>query len=390
MMMPMTKIGKKVQSFVAISALALVTACAPTMPTTTTGPKVDTSKPVPVALLVPQSSDGTARIAADLENAARLAAAQLDDLKIDFRVYDTAGDATVAASVAQQAVDDGAKIIIGPLYAEAANAVGTAVADDGINVLSFSNNTTIAGGNVFVLGKTFDNTARRIVSFAAEQGKKRAMVIHSDGIDGQMGLNAFQGAAADTNLRIVSAQSFELTQESVVNTVPLIRASAEIEDVDALFLTSSSAGALPLLAQLLPEAGLDPANVQYVGLTRWDIPPQTLELNGLQGGWFAVPDLTRTENFSTQFQEQFGNRPHQLASLAFDGIAAIGALAQAGFDDILTREALTQPSGFQGVDGIFRLKDDGTNERGLAIATVQDKQVLIIDPAPRSFAITGF
>ena len=390
MMMPMTKIGKKVQSFVAISALALMTACAPTMPTTTTGPKVDTSKPVPVALLVPQSSDGTAQIAADLENAARLAAAQLDDLEIDLRVYDTAGDATVAASVAQQAVDDGAKIIIGPLYAEAANAAGTAVADDGVNVLSFSNNTTIAGGNVFVLGKTFDNTAHRIVSFAAEQGKERAMVIHSDRIDGQMGLNAFQGAAADTSLRIVSAQSFELTQESVVNTVPLIRASAEIEDVDTLFLTSSSAGALPLLAQLLPEAGLDSANVQYAGLTRWDIPPQTLELSGLQGGWFAVPDLTRTENFSTQFQEQFGNRPHQLASLAFDGIAAIGALAQAGFDDILTREALTQPSGFQGVDGIFRLKDDGTNERGLAIATVQDKQVLIIDPAPRSFAITGF
>jgi ABC-type branched-subunit amino acid transport system substrate-binding protein len=389
MMMPMTLIGKKVQSFVTMSALALLTACGANIPTTT-GPKVDASKPIPVALLVPQSSEGTAQIASDLENAARLAAAQLDDLEIDLRVYDTAGDATVAASVAQQAVDDGAKIIIGPLYAEAANAVGTAVADEGVNVLSFSNNTTIADGNVFVLGKTFDNTAARIVSFAAEQGKERAMVIHSDRIDGQMGLNAFQAAAANSSLRIVSVQSFELTQESVVNTVPLIRASAEIEDVDTLFLTSSSAGALPLLAQLLPEAGLDPANVQYTGLTRWDIPPQTLELSGLQGGWFAVPDLTRTESFSTQFQEQFGNRPHQLASLAFDGIAAIGALSQAGFNDILTREALTQPSGFQGVDGIFRLKDDGTNERGLAIATVQDKQVLIIDPAPRSFAISGF
>ena len=164
MMMPMIKIGKKVQSFVAISALALMTACAPTMPT---GPKVDTSKPVPVALLVPQSSDATAQIAADLENAARLAAAQLDDLEIDLRVYDTLGDATVAASVARQAVDEGAKIIIGPLYAEAANAAGTAVADDGVNILSFSNNPTIAGGNVFVLGKTFDNPARRLVSFAA-------------------------------------------------------------------------------------------------------------------------------------------------------------------------------------------------------------------------------
>ncbi len=390
MMMPMTKIGKKVQSFVAIAAFAILAACGPSIPTTSTGPNVDTSKPIPVALLVPQSSEGTAQIAADLENAARLAVAQLDDLQIDLRVYDTAGDAQVAAGVARQAVDDGAKIIIGPLYAEAANAVGTAVAEDGINVLSFSNNTTIAGGNVFVLGKTFENTANRIVAFADEQGKERAMVIHSDRIDGQMGLNAFQSAAANSSLRIVSAQSFELSQESVVNTVPLIRASAEIEDVDTLFLTSSSAGALPLLAQLLPEAGLDPTQIQYVGLTRWDIPTQTLELNGLQGGWFAVPDLTRTENFSAQFQEQFDNRPHQLASLAFDGVAAIGALAQEGFSDILTREALTQPSGFQGVDGIFRLKVDGTNERGLAIATVQDKQVLIIDPAPRSFAITGF
>ena len=76
MMMPMTKIGNKVQSFVAICALALLIACAPTMPITTTGPKVDASKPVPVALLVPQSSDGTEQIAADLENAARLAAAR--------------------------------------------------------------------------------------------------------------------------------------------------------------------------------------------------------------------------------------------------------------------------------------------------------------------------
>jgi hypothetical protein len=71
MMMPKTEIGKKVQSLVAVSALALMTACAPNMPTTTTGPKVDISKPVPVALLVPLSSEGTAQIATDLENAAR-------------------------------------------------------------------------------------------------------------------------------------------------------------------------------------------------------------------------------------------------------------------------------------------------------------------------------
>ena len=110
------------------------------------GPTVNTSGPVTVALLVPKSSStqGDGVLSASLENAARLAIADLQGAQIDLRVYDTAGSATTAAAMAQQAANDGAKIILGPLRAEAANAAGLAVASQGINVLSFSNNTQIA------------------------------------------------------------------------------------------------------------------------------------------------------------------------------------------------------------------------------------------------------
>ncbi len=106
-------------------------------------------------------------LAANLENAARLAVSDLAGVQIDLRVYDTMGDPAVAATVAQQAVTDGARIILGPVHGAEAAAVGTAVSASGLNVLSFSNNPAIAGNNVFVLGLTPDNAARRMFDYAA-------------------------------------------------------------------------------------------------------------------------------------------------------------------------------------------------------------------------------
>ena len=142
--------------------------------------------------------------------------------------------------------------------------------------------------------------------------------------------------------------------------------------------------------QLLPENGISPDATQYIGLARWDVPAQTLSLPGVQGGWFALPDQTRTANFASRYQGAYGTAPHPLAGLGFDGIAAIGALVGAGKSDALTATALTQSSGFQGTGGIFRLRADGTNERALAVATVRDNKVVILDPAPNRFGTAGF
>ena len=101
------------------------------------GPTIDTSAPVRVALLVPKSGSGAAPIGKSLENSARLAIADLTSVKIDLRVYDTAGSTEQAAALAQKAVADGAQIILGPLFADAANAAGVAVAEANVNILSF-------------------------------------------------------------------------------------------------------------------------------------------------------------------------------------------------------------------------------------------------------------
>ncbi|MBN2906645.1 MAG: penicillin-binding protein activator [Rhodobacteraceae bacterium] len=373
----------------ALAALALLAACQ--TGGLGRGPSINTRAPVPVALLVPGGSGeaGDAVIARNLENAARLAMADLQGVVIDLRVYNTAGNPEQAAAVAKQAAGEGAKIILGPFYAQAANAAGLAVASRGINVLSFSNNAQIAGGNVFVLGATFENTADRLASYAIAQGRRDVMIVHDPDLAGQVGRSAIESAVARSGGSVVATATYELSQNGVVQAISEIAGKARNSGAQSIFFTANTAGALPLLAQLLPENRVDPEQIKFIGLTRWDIPPQTLALPGLQGGWFALPDPGLTARFEARYSAAYGEPAHPAAGLAYDGIAAIGALAGQGQSDALTVGALTQGSGFAGVNGVFRLRPDGTNQRALAVAEIRNNQVFVIDPAPRSFGGAG-
>ncbi len=345
---------------------------------------------IQVALLVPYGSStaGDDGLARSLENAARLASRDLGGQAVQIKVYPTAGQASQAASAARRAVEEGADIILGPLRSGAANAVAVNVRGDGVNVLSFSNNAAIAGGNLFVLGNTFDNISERLMRYAAATGRNRIVVVHPRTPVGEIAKSAISRAAARSNVAVVGDGGFEFTNEGIVAAAPAIAQSVRETGATGIMLTSDSSGALPFLAQLLPEQGLSPSVTQYMGLARWDVPPQTLNLPGLQGGWFAVPDPGPRAQFNARYQSAFGNAPHPLAGLAYDGVAAIGALIRDKRN--LSAGNLTQSSGFAGVNGIFRFKADGTAERAMAIAQINNSQVQVIDPAPKSFGAGGF
>ena len=350
---------------------------------------VSADRAVPVAILLPYGSAnaGDSVVAQALEDAARLAIGDLAGVRLDLRVYETAGDAAIGAAAATRAVDDGAKVILGPLYADVAAAVGVAVANDNVSVLSFSNNTSVAGGNVYVLGNTFENTADRVISYATAQGRNRVAVLHANDTAGNIARAAVQSAVGKSGATLVAAIPYELSQEGVFNAVPIVRDAVREAGANSVFFTSAYSGALPIFAQLLPENGIQPGDVQFMGLARWDVPSEALSLAGLQGGWFALPDQGLSAQFDSRFQAAFARAPHPLAGLAFDGISAIGAVVRDAGE--IGPASLTQPSGFAGVNGVFRLRADGTNERALAIAQIIDGQVQVISPAPRRFGTPG-
>lgn len=370
--------------------MALIALSACDIPAGGGGPVINTSRAVPVALLVPQSSQASGGLARELENAARLAANDLQGASVDIKVYDTGGTAAGASAAAQRALGDGARIIVGPLFAEAASAAGQVAASRGVNVLSFSNNPAIAGGNVFILGNTFQNTADRLVRHARNQGRGNIYIVHAQDPAEELGADAIQRAIQANGAQLAGVTSFPLSQQGVIDTIPAIARGYRASGANALFVTSGTAGALPFLAELLPENGIDGTNSQFIGLQRLDIPSSALSLKGLQGAWFATPSPALAQQFANRYQSVYGTRPNPVAGLAYDAIAAIGALVAQGNSNALGADALTQGQGFAGVNGPFRLFRNGTNQRGLAVATIQNNQVIVIDPAPRSFGGAGF
>ncbi|AUH32423.1 penicillin-binding protein activator [Paracoccus sp. BM15] len=374
----------------AIASAVLIAACQPIGQAGTgsqSGQMIDPSEPVTVSLLAPGGS-GNANLdwlSRSLKNAARMAAADAQGAQIDLRIYDTGGDAAQAVARASEGADAGAKIVLGPLFAESANAVGNAMAQRNINVMTFSNNADVAGGNVFVVGSTFANVADRLVSYGVRNGKRRILSVSENDVAGQVGARAIETAAARNGATLAGKVTHPVSITGIDGVAPQIAQAAQSGQIDAIFMTANNQAVLPYLTEKLAAAGVTSQVTQFMGLTRWDEPNSRLELPQLQGGWFAIPDTTRKAQFEARYRAAYGEAPHELAGLAYDGVAAIAANIRAGKRDAVASSGLTQRAGFSGVNGAFRFRPDGTNQRAMAVATIRGNQLVILDPAPSRF-----
>ena len=57
-------------------------------------------------------------------------------------------------------------------------------------MLSFSNNPDVAGGNVYVLGTTFENIADRLVAYGLGRGMQNFGVVYPAGLEGETARDA--------------------------------------------------------------------------------------------------------------------------------------------------------------------------------------------------------
>jgi ABC-type branched-subunit amino acid transport system substrate-binding protein len=378
----------------AVAALGLA-ACAPG---NFTGPAaaVDPGRPVVVALLVPLGAEdpATDQLAQNMVNAAKMAVQDLNDSRIDLRVYETGGTPEMAAAAATRAVDDGAQIMVGPLYSASTAAVAPIAARAGIKVLSFSNTSKVAGGNVYILGITFDSIAERLVHQAVSEGKTNIAIVYQEGVSGESGKASVERAIAANGANLATAVSYPLNLTEMGAVAADIADTLRASHANAVVFTDSPLRGLGFIAASLASNHFrTKRDAQFMGLSRWDSSNEALVTPSLQGGWFAVPDPGLTLEFQTRYQLAYGIEAHQLSGLAYDGIAAVGAMISAaraaGERNAFSAERLTDPAGFAGVTGIFRFKADGTNARGLAIMQLDNGVATMISPAPRSFGGAG-
>src|SRR6185503_985670 len=149
-----------------------------------------------------------------------------------------------------------------------------------------------------------------------------------------------------------------------------------------------SGDVLPDVVQTLGASGVNPKKVQLLGTGLWD-DPRIYSVPALDGGWYAAPDAAGYRNFAQRYRARYKQDPVRTATLAYDAVALVAALVKTQGPQRFTPELLTNASGFAGIDGVFRFRADGTNQRGLAVLRATPSGGQVVAPAPRTFGASG-
>jgi ABC-type branched-subunit amino acid transport system substrate-binding protein len=292
----------------------------------------------------------------------------------DFELVpgDTRSTPEGAEQATREVIAKGAQLILGPLLATDAQRAAPIARASGVPLISFSTDASLAGNGVYVMGILPQIQVQRIVSYASRQGVRKMGALVPANAYGRAIATALQTAAPRASVTVGSISTYD--------------PGAEDKSINA---TEMAAGGFD--AGLVPEGGdslraLAPSlvgNTQLLGSTLWD-DPSLAGVASLEGAWFAAPPREKRNAFEQRYQSTYGTAPPRLGTTpVYDAVALAATLAKSHLP--LTNETLTQPSGFSGLDGIFRFRPDGTVERGLAVMQFRSGQAVVLEPAATTF-----
>jgi ABC-type branched-subunit amino acid transport system substrate-binding protein len=338
---------------------------------------------VKAALILPLSGPGNAGVAGQaMRNAAEMAIAEFNAPNIQLLVKDDGGTAEAARLGAQQALDEGAEIILGPLFAQSVGFVGQVARPRSVPVIAFSTDANVASNGVYLLSFLPETDVDRIVQYAASTGKRSYVALVPDNPYGTVVEAAFkQAVARRSGSQIVALERYPHDKAGMAT--PIRNVAQASSRADALFIPDGG-DAVPDVTQALTADGLNLKRLQLLGTGLWD-DPRIYAAAALDGGLYAAPDGAGYRNFSARYRARYNQDPVRTATLAYDAVALVAALVKTQGPQRFSQQVLTNPSGFTGIDGLFRFRPDGTGERGLAVVRVASAGAQIVSPALRSF-----
>jgi ABC-type branched-subunit amino acid transport system substrate-binding protein len=335
---------------------------------------------VKVGLILPLSAGGNAGVAAQsMKNAAEMALAEFQNPNIQLLIKDDAGSPQGAQQGTQQALDEGAEIVLGPLFALSVPATAQLTRTRGISMIAFSTDSSVAGRGVYLLSFLPESDVNRIIEYSASIGKRSFAALLPDNAYGNVVEAAFKQAVARRGGRVVAFEKYGADRATAARNV-----AQALGHADALLLADDG-DSVVATADALTAAGANLKNIQLLGTGLWDN-PRVFNSAALQGGLYAAPDPSGFRSFSARYRAKYGADPVRTAPLAYDAVALVAALARTQGGQRFSPEVLTNPSGFSGIDGVFRFRADGTNERGLAVMRVAPGGGQPVAGSPKSFA----
>lgn len=363
----------------------IVTTPPPSVPKTKPKPTTPPSLPSPlpsesqvhkIGFLVPLTGP-QAKLGKGLLDAAEMALFDSEISSIKLLPQDTTQGAHQAAL---KALDEGAELLLGPVFAADVEKVKPLMAARNVNLISFSTDQNVAGGGTFILGFLPTQQIEKVSDFAKEKGLTRIAAFTPDNQYGHLIDQTLKHMNAQGKIQLLGITHYtrgDLLEGNPGNVRLLEEVTAyKTQGLQALIIPEGGEN-LSLLTQLLaPQMPL-----KILGSGQWDAPETLRIANRLEGSVFASTNSQERQNFESRFQRSYGYIPPRIATLSYDATALAAALSNKGY----TLQTLTFPQGFAGIDGVFRLTPQGLNERALSILEVTPTGFKTLAPAADSF-----
>ena len=327
-----------------------------------------------VAVIVPLTGpDGP--VGTSISNAARLALLDTRDKTIGITVYDSAGTGGAAAA-AQKAIADGNRLILGPLLAEDVRAAAPIARRAGVPIIAYSNDESVAGNGVYIMGFTPDQSIGRVVSFARSRGLNSFGALVPTGLYGQRAGQAFLTAVRKSGGRVVSMETYDRSQAALTAAARRLNAKGA---VDAVLIGDSSRMAALAAPVLRPGS-------RRLGTELWATDRTINRSASLHGAWFAAAPDTQFDKMVARYRARYGKTPYRLASLGYDSVLlAVRSARNWPIGGPFPTRTLIDKEGFAGVDGSFRFGRDGIAERLLEVREVTPAGTRPVSPAGTAF-----
>ena len=365
------------------------TALNPETQTNSTGLGLNAGNKMRIALLLPLSAEGrSGEIAKQMKQAGELALFEANNPNIVLITKDTKGTPNGAKTAANQALGEGAELILGPLFAASVRAAATVTRPAGKPMIAFSSDESVAGNGVYLLSFLAGHDVSSIVAHAVSQGKRRFAAYLPQDQYGQIAEQSFRRAVSAHGAELVALATYPKNSDGLVKAAKPLAEQMKASGADALFMPAGQKY-LPQLATLLPYHEINPTEVKILGSSRWDF--ATVGANKpLRGGWFPAADPNQWNKYKQRYTQTYGTVPTRITTLAYDAVSLAATFINTPSSNRFTATNLTQRSGFMGVDGLFRLTSNGLSERQFAILEVQKFSNKVVQPAPSRFSNNHF
>jgi ABC-type branched-subunit amino acid transport system substrate-binding protein len=327
-----------------------------------------------VALIVPLSGeDGP--IGTSLSNSAKLALMDSGNQTIDLNIYDSSQIG--AAAAAAKAIAEGSRLILGPLLAEEVRAMAPVAQRARVPVIAFSNDESVAGNGVYILGFTPRQSIERVAGYAKMRGAKRFGALVPAGVYGQRATQALTDSLRPPAATLGAVETFNRTAASVRTAANTLNAKGRF---DAVLIADSSRIAGQAAAAIRPGPRL-------LGTELWANDRALGTTARLRGAWYAAAPDARFDQLVTRYRARYGKTPYRLGSLGYDAVL-LTVRAARGWQPgrAFPQRLLIEKDGFAGVDGIFRFGRDGVAERALEVREVTAAGTRVVSPAATAFA----